>query len=136
MSKKLTRLETTAGNVLAGYMRSKLDANTLQPAIFSDLYGQKVKQVRESTLRVVDLTKALQDLKKAGRFAGKTTGLKKAVLIQTLKDLNYDFDLIDRIPKTYAQVIKQQPRASKPSYADVLAGVVPRKRGRPRKNPV
>jgi hypothetical protein len=40
--KKLNKVETFAANVLAGYMRSKIDANALQPAIFSDLYGKKI----------------------------------------------------------------------------------------------
>jgi len=41
-SKKLNKVENYAANVLAGYMRSKIDANVLQPAIFSDLYGKKI----------------------------------------------------------------------------------------------
>jgi hypothetical protein len=40
--KKLNKVENYAANVLAGYMRSKIDANVLQPAIFSDLYGKKI----------------------------------------------------------------------------------------------
>jgi hypothetical protein len=44
MSKKLNPIEKYAGGVLAGFMRSKLDAMALQPAIFSDLYGKKIEE--------------------------------------------------------------------------------------------
>lgn len=42
--KKLNQVEKTAAQVIAGYMRSKIDANTLQPAIYSDLVGKKIKE--------------------------------------------------------------------------------------------
>ncbi len=42
--RKFNQIETLAGNILAGYLRSKLQANILQPAIFSDLYGAKVNK--------------------------------------------------------------------------------------------
>jgi hypothetical protein len=45
--KRLNAVERTAGEILGGYMRSKLDANTLQPAIFSDLYGKKLRNEYE-----------------------------------------------------------------------------------------
>lgn len=44
MNKKLNPIEKYAGGVLAGFMRSKLDAMALQPAIFSDLYGKKIEE--------------------------------------------------------------------------------------------
>lgn len=49
--KKLNEIEVVAGRKLAGVMRSKLEANIMQPAIFSDLYGSKlIKQNIESQL--------------------------------------------------------------------------------------
>lgn len=41
---KLNEIQKTAALKLAGAIRSKLEANILQPAIFSDLYGSKLKQ--------------------------------------------------------------------------------------------
>jgi hypothetical protein len=143
MSKRFNAVQTTAGNVLAGYLRSKIDANALQPAIFSDLYGQKLKKVREGSFRIVDLTKALKDMKAAGRYKGRISGLKKADMLQKLRDVSYDFDLLDKVPKTYKQVLKAPvPKAKKraaangtviippkpalkPSYAEVIQQPAP-----------
>ena len=87
---------------------------------------------------VKDLTMALQDLKKSGVYKGRATALKKEVLIQKLKELNYDFSKIRKknepvaVPSkpTYAQVIIQQPKPPL-TYAEVLQ--IPKKRGRPKK---
>lgn len=46
-TKKLNQVEKTAAQVIAGYMRSKIDANTLQPAIYSDLIGKKIREELE-----------------------------------------------------------------------------------------
>lgn len=43
-TKKLNQVEKVAGQVIAGYMRSKLEANILQPAIYSDLLGKKINE--------------------------------------------------------------------------------------------
>lgn len=42
--KKLNQVEKVAAEVIGGYLRSKLQANILQPAIYSDLIGIKVRK--------------------------------------------------------------------------------------------
>jgi hypothetical protein len=41
--KKLNQIEKLAGYIIGGYLRSKLDAMDMQPAIYSDLIGKDIK---------------------------------------------------------------------------------------------
>lgn len=56
-TKKLNQVEKTAAQVIAGYMRSKIDANTLQPAIYSDLVGKKVREELEKNVPIIEKKK-------------------------------------------------------------------------------
>jgi hypothetical protein len=41
--KKLNQIEKLAGYIIGGYLRSKLDAMDMQPAIYSDMIGKDIK---------------------------------------------------------------------------------------------
>ena len=51
MPKKLNKTEVAAAQILGGYMRSKIDANALQPAIFSEMVGKDI-QTKNSAVTI------------------------------------------------------------------------------------
>lgn len=78
-SKKLNEIEQLAGRILARYMRAKIDANDLQPAIWADIVERKIKEkmdkgepINYDKLGIVpDVVKGgVKEAKKKGRPVG------------------------------------------------------------------
>lgn len=77
--KKLNQIERLAGYIIGGYLRSKLDANDMQPAIYSELIGKDIRDKLDKgqpinfnavVANAKSSGRALQDTKRRGRPKG------------------------------------------------------------------
>lgn len=71
--KKMNAIEKLAGQIIGGYIRSKLDAMDLQPAIYSDLIGQKIREKldKDQSLNISAIIKGVEKVeKRRGRPVG------------------------------------------------------------------
>lgn len=68
-TKKLNEIEKLAGYIIGGYLRSKLDAMDMQPAIYSDLIGKEIND-KLNKGEAINFDKVVTQAKKRGRPVG------------------------------------------------------------------
>jgi len=67
--KKLNQIERLAGYIIGGYLRSKLDANDMQPAIYSELIGKDIRE-RLDKGQPINFNAVVANAKRRGRPKG------------------------------------------------------------------
>lgn len=78
-AKKLNAIEKLAGQIIGGYIRSKLDAMDLQPAIFSDLFIPNLQtklQEKVDNDKPLNINAIVQASAKVAKRRGRPAGAK------------------------------------------------------------
>jgi len=68
-TKKLNQIERLAGYIVGGYLRSKLDANDMQPAIYSELIGKDIREKLDKE-EAINFNAIVANAKRRGRPKG------------------------------------------------------------------
>jgi hypothetical protein len=75
---QLNQIEKLAGYIIGGYLRSKLDAMDMQPAIYSDLIGKDIKDKLDKGVPI-NFNTVVANAKSGGRGRGRPKGAKDKV---------------------------------------------------------
>lgn len=73
--KKLNAIEKLAGQIIGGFIRAKLDAMELQPAIYSDMIGNRIKDKLDKGLPI-NFDTLMTSITKVDKRKGRPKGAK------------------------------------------------------------
>lgn len=74
-AKKLNAIEKLAGQIIGGFIRSKLDAMDLQPAIYSDLITKQIQEKLDKE-QAINISKIIKASVKIEKRRGRPVGAK------------------------------------------------------------